>query len=137
MTASVETDFSYQDVEIVLSPTADVDGNSRGRKRDRSQTRPQIRALRAQESSTLRGRSRHRSVSPHPSGACSPSLLSSPTGLRLTRNRPRDARRDHCPSRAASPIRQPSSSMRRRQRTKSRPRPVQLDTEPQALTLEP
>jgi branched-chain amino acid aminotransferase len=134
MEASNETEHSYQEAEIIQSPTADVE-SSRGRKRHRSQTRPEIRAIRAQESSTLRGRSRHRSVSPRPSRTCSPSLLSSPTGFRLTgNNRPRGPRRDHCPSRASSPIREPS--LRRRQRTRSRARPVQLDAEQQPLTTE-
>lgn len=72
--------------------------------RGRSTTRGPMGALRCDESSTLRGRS--------PRRASSPLDLVAPT-LRLRR-----ARRDHCPSRVASP-----SGCRAALRPRPRPRP--------------
>lgn len=115
-------------LEMAMPPAADID--MRGRKRHRSPTRPEIRALRTEESSTLRGRSRHRSESPHRSQnrsgarsrASSPARLTS-NALRLAYHaRQREARRDHCPSRASSP--RPVETARRQQRTKSRNKPA-------------
>ncbi|OAR00089.1 hypothetical protein LLEC1_01079 [Akanthomyces lecanii] len=127
MTASITSDVNYP--EMALPHAVDID--MRGRKRHRSPTRPEIRALRTEESSTLRGRSRHRSISPHrsqtrsraQSRARSPAPRTS-NALRLAYHaRQREARRDHCPSRATSP--HPTEPVyRRQQRTKSRNRPA-------------
>jgi hypothetical protein len=80
---------------------------TRGRKRDRSTSRTTVQSARAEESSTLRGRSRQRALSPMdaPSRSHSPSLMTPTTYLLLT-NRLRHARkREHCPSRATSSTR--------------------------------
>ncbi|KAJ6783140.1 hypothetical protein PWT90_01438 [Aphanocladium album] len=130
MTASIASDAGYLD--MAFTHPADID--MRGRTRHRSPTRPEIRALRTEESSTLRGRSRHRSISPHRSQtrsrarsrARSPPPRTS-NALRLAYHaRQREARRDHCPSRATSPHpREPP--YRRQQRTKSRNRPALVE----------
>lgn len=95
---------------------------SRGRKRSRSTSRAATsKSLRPDESSTLRGRSPRRATSPFPlpSRNTSPSILRSPTSQILLYNQLRRARREHCPSRTASPS---DRSFRRRQRTRSRSR---------------
>lgn len=139
MTASVTKDSGYLEMAFPHTSSAAADIDMRGRTRHRSPTRPEIRALRtADESSTLRGRSRHRSVSPHRSQtrsrvrsrARSPAPRTS-NAMRLAYHaRQREARRDHCPSRAASPhanaAREPPYR-RQQQRTKSRNRPALVE----------
>ncbi|KAM4060405.1 hypothetical protein HRG_002028 [Hirsutella rhossiliensis] len=83
---------------IVTPPTADHD-TGRGRRRSRSTNRGDIRSLRTEESSTLRGRSPRRATSPFDLVSRS----SSPTGQILRCSQLRHARREHCPSRVASP----------------------------------
>lgn len=121
MTVVVETGASSHEVSVVVSPVADHD-LGRGRKRDRSQTRASSHSIRADESSTLRGRSRRRATSPfaQPSRSSTPSLMS-PTRQLLLHNRLRDTRREHCPSRKQSPTGRPVLQ-RRRQRSRSRSR---------------
>ncbi|CEJ88132.1 hypothetical protein VHEMI04620 [[Torrubiella] hemipterigena] len=103
-----------------LHRSTDSETVTRGRKRDRSPTRPEIRSLRGDvESSTLRGRSRGRSRS-RPAFRDASSSVRSPSRKRIEHNRPRDARREHCPSRTRSPSRH--RALRRRQRTRSRTR---------------
>ncbi|ATY61024.1 hypothetical protein A9K55_006477 [Cordyceps militaris] len=140
MTASRTSDVGY--LEMALPNTADLD--MRGRKRHRSLTRPEIRALRTtEESSTLRGRSRHRSISPHRSQTRSRARSRARSPVPLTSNalrlayhaRQREARRDHCPSRAASP--HPTEPpYRRQQRTKSRNRPALMELRQMTKTSE-
>lgn len=103
-------------VLVVTPPAADHDVG-RGRKRSRSTNRGDIRSLRTEESSTLRGRSRRRATSPFDLG----SRASSPTGQILRCNQLRHARREHCPSRVASPSDQ-SAPFRSRPRTQNRAR---------------
>ncbi|KAM5348041.1 hypothetical protein ACJ41O_007865 [Fusarium nematophilum] len=125
---------SFAEPPTVVSPTAENDV-MRGRKRERSMTRgTNLRALRAapsDESSTLRGRSRRRAVSPslgYTSRASSPRRVLSPTRRRLLHAR---LRREHCPSRVASPVEQ-QRPFRRRQRTRSRSRGPRLEMELEA-----
>jgi hypothetical protein len=102
---------------------------SRGRKRSRSSSRATgTKSLRPDESSTLRGRSPRRATSPFPlpSRNTSPSVLRSPTSHILLYNQLRRARREHCPSRTASP----GDRGLRRQRTRSRSRRPRRDHEP-------
>ncbi|KAH7328373.1 hypothetical protein B0I35DRAFT_16727 [Stachybotrys elegans] len=104
----------------------------RGRKRDRSMTRTNVRSLRTEESSTLRGRSPRRATSPvgYASRHATPSLLS-PTRHLLLQNRlhfARQSRREHCPSRSIRvPEARALSPRRYRSRSRSRgPRSVAL-----------
>lgn len=135
---TIMTSAVVHDSPLLMAPPPPSDHEStiRGRKRDRSMTRPSasIRAIRcapSDESSTLRGRSRHRATSPwgsqHASAASrasSPSLLS-PTRKRLLHVR---LRREHCPSRIATPPAQEQQrTLRRRQRTRSRSRGPQYE----------
>ncbi|KAM0202851.1 hypothetical protein ACHAPA_000721 [Fusarium lateritium] len=96
---------SYSEPPTMISPTADHDV-LRGRKRERSMTRGSVRSFRAappDESSNLRGRSRRRAASPalsYTSQPSSPRRVPSPTRRRLLHAR---LRREHCPSRVASP----------------------------------
>lgn len=116
----------YHEASLAVLPTSDHD-HSRGRKRDRVSTRPDVKSVRPDESSTLRGRSRRRSPSPHSlvSRDTSPTVMS-PTRRLLLRGRLRESRREHCPSRAASPSQQ---AFRRQQRTRSRSRGPRLEQE--------
>ncbi|SPJ70763.1 uncharacterized protein FTOL_00491 [Fusarium torulosum] len=99
---------SYSEPPAIISPTADHDV-LRGRKRERSMTRGSVRSFRAappDESSNLRGRSRRRAASPalsYTSRPSSPRRVPSPTRRRLLHAR---LRREHCPSRVASPAEQ-------------------------------
>lgn len=107
---------------LELTMTAEHESSgTRGRKRDRSMTRTSVKdkPLRAEESSTLRGRSRQRATSPMAvaSRNSSPSLMS-PTRHLLLYNRLRESRREHCPSRVPSP--RGKTTMRRRTRSRSR-----------------
>ena len=113
----------------MFSPSGDHDG-MRGRKRDRSGTRSSVRTIRcppSEDASTLRGRSRHRATSPwgYTSRAPSPSVNST-NRKRLLHAR---LRREHCPSRVATPAKE---QIRRRQRTRSRSRGPQFDLEVEA-----
>ncbi|CAM1511600.1 Fc.00g091130.m01.CDS01 [Cosmosporella sp. VM-42] len=113
----------------IMAPAAEHDG-IRGRKRDRSVTRSSVRTIRcppSEDASTLRGRSRHRATSPwgYTSRAASPSV-NSPNRKRLLHAR---LRREHCPSRVATPAQE---QIRRRQRTRSRSRGPQFDHEVEA-----
>lgn len=123
---------SFAEPPTIVSPAADHDG-MRGRKRERSMTRGNVRSIRcapSDESSTLRGRSRRRAVSPalsYTSRASSPRRVLSPTRRRLLHAR---LRREHCPSRVASPIEQQRPL--RRQRTRSRSRGPRLEMELEA-----
>lgn len=86
-------------------PSMQVSDMMRGRTRHRCHNRDSApNSERADESSTLRGRSRQRALSPRGSASRnqSPSLLSPTRHLALS-NRFRDSRREHCPSRATSP----------------------------------
>ncbi|KAH7017310.1 hypothetical protein EDB80DRAFT_280684 [Ilyonectria destructans] len=120
---------TFAEPTIIVSPTADHDA-MRGRKRDRSMNRRSVRPIRcapSDECSTLRGRSRRRATSPalgYSSRATSP-RVSSPTRKRLLHAR---LRREHCPSRVASPVEQ-QQVFRRRQRTRSRSRGPRADME--------
>jgi hypothetical protein len=110
--------------------------SSRGRQRGRSLTRSREprKPLRADETSTLRGRSRQRALSPlgarsprNTSASASASLMSPPRQLLHNLRIPNSRRREHCPSRATSPSRpsrpsSPSSLVARRTRTRSRRR---------------
>ncbi|RSL44693.1 hypothetical protein CEP53_011105 [Fusarium sp. AF-6] len=124
---------SFAEPPTIVSPVADHD-SMRGRKRERSMTRGNVRSIRcapSDESSTLRGRSRRRAVSPsigYTSRASSPRRVLSPTRRRLLHAR---LRREHCPSRVASPIEQ-QRPLRRRQRTRSRSRGPRLEMELEA-----
>ncbi|KAM0432787.1 hypothetical protein ACHAPT_004489 [Fusarium lateritium] len=125
---------SFAEPPTIVSPSADHDA-MRGRKRERSMTRGgnvrSIRCAPSDESSTLRGRSRRRAVSPslgYTSRASSPRRVLSPTRRRLLHAR---LRREHCPSRVASPIEQ-QRPFRRRQRTRSRSRGPRLEMELEA-----
>ncbi|KAH0532075.1 hypothetical protein TsFJ059_000814 [Trichoderma semiorbis] len=95
---------SFRDIKMTVVPPTDLDG-SRGRTRDRNI--PNSKNLRPDESSTLRGRSRRRSVSPFSltSRTSSPAVKPSANRLML-HNRMREKRREHCPSRYASPANQ-------------------------------
>jgi hypothetical protein len=106
----------------VMPMSVDLD-DSRGRRRDRSQPRASASSLRTDESSTLRGRSRHRAVSPHTQSSRTSTLSS--TRQLLLQNRLRDTRREHCPSRKQSPSGQ--SILMRRQRSRSRTRTSQFE----------
>ncbi|KAG6040553.1 hypothetical protein E4U41_000189 [Claviceps citrina] len=106
------------------------DDVSRGRKRSRSLSRAaRSKSLRPDESSTLRGRSPRRATSPFQlhSRNTSPTTLRSSTSQLLLCNQLRRARREHCPSRTASPT---ERTVRRRQRTRSRSRKPRRDHEP-------
>jgi len=88
----------------------------RGRTRDRSHNRSSLNNDRSDrlEASTLRGRSRQRASSPHDSSRNPSGSLLSPT-RQILYNRLHYPRREHCPSRAPSPVGQ-----RRRTRSRSR-----------------
>ena len=102
-----------------LHRPTDPEAVTRGRKRNRSPTRPEIRSLRSDvEASTLRGRSRCRSRSR--ASFRELSSLRSPSRKRVERSRPRELRREHCPSRAPSRAPSRPRTQRRRQRTQSR-----------------
>ncbi|KAF4993937.1 hypothetical protein FGRMN_6125 [Fusarium graminum] len=127
---------SYAEPSAMISPTADHDV-LRGRKRERSMTRGNVREFRAapaDESSNLRGRSRRRAASPvvsYISRPSSPRRVPSPTRRRLLHAR---LRREHCPSRVASPVEQQFQlqqhrPVRRRQRTRSQSRGPRLEME--------
>ncbi|KAH6895806.1 hypothetical protein B0T10DRAFT_545434 [Thelonectria olida] len=128
MTAGV---VPFEPTVIVSVPAADHDA-MRGRRRDRSMTRGNVRAIRcapSDECSTLRGRSRRRANSPalsYSSRAPSP-RVPSPTRRRLLHAR---IRREHCPSRVSSPVEPQQVVFRRRQRTRSRSRGPRMDVEP-------
>ncbi|KAF4471511.1 branched-chain amino acid aminotransferase [Fusarium albosuccineum] len=134
MTARVAPlNSAFAEPPTIISPTAEHDV-MRGRKRERSMTRGNVRSIRcapSDESSTLRGRSRRRAVSPslgYTSRASSPRRVLSPTRRRLLHAR---LRREHCPSRVASPVEQ-QRPFRRRQRTRSRSRGPRLEMELEA-----
>ncbi|EGU84235.1 hypothetical protein FOPG_07086 [Fusarium oxysporum f. sp. conglutinans race 2 54008] len=125
---------SYTEPPAIVSPNADHDV-LRGRKRERSMTRGSVRPFRAapaDESSNLRGRSRRRAASPalsYTSQPSSPRRVPSPTRRRLLHAR---LRREHCPSRVASPVEQQLQQhrpVRRRQRTRSQSRGPRLEME--------
>ncbi|OBS21995.1 hypothetical protein FPOA_08332 [Fusarium poae] len=127
---------SYTEPSTTMSPAADHDV-LRGRKRERSMTRGSVRTFRAapaDESSNLRGRSRRRAASPalsYTSRPSSPRRVPSPTRRRLLHAR---LRREHCPSRVASPVEQQQQQqqhrpIRRRQRTRSQSRGPRLEME--------
>ncbi|KAG6198463.1 hypothetical protein E4U25_001640 [Claviceps purpurea] len=107
-----------------------VDDVSRGRKRSRSlsrTTRP--KSLQPDESSTFRGRSPRRATSPiqlHSRNA-SPTSLRPSTSQLVLYCQLRRARREHCPSRTASPT---GRAVRRRQRARSRSHKPRRDHEP-------
>lgn len=131
MTAGATHNSTFVDVPIIVSPSIDYDA-MRGRKRDRSKTRSDRRPIRCapsdSEASTLRGRSRRRATSPalgHTSRTSSPRRVLSPTRRRFLHAR---LRREHCPSRVASPVEHPHM-FRRRQRTRSRSREPRFDLE--------
>ncbi|KAI5463780.1 hypothetical protein BGZ63DRAFT_423096 [Mariannaea sp. PMI_226] len=121
---------SFAEPIILLSPIATDHDAMRGRKRDRSMTRGNVRSIRCappDECSTLRGRSRRRATSPAvglSSPPTSPRVLS-PTRRRLLYAR---IRREHCPSRVASPV-EAQQVFWRRQRTRSRSRGPKIDKE--------
>ncbi|KAF4973852.1 hypothetical protein FZEAL_9198 [Fusarium zealandicum] len=131
MTAGIVLgNLSLAEPNPMVSPPAESDA-MRGRKRERSMTRGNVRSIRcppSDESSTLRGRSRCRAASPSlaytSSRASSPRRVLSPTRRRLLHAR---LRREHCPSRVASPIEQQRPL--RRQRTRSRSRGPRLEME--------
>ncbi|KAF5018658.1 hypothetical protein F66182_9351 [Fusarium sp. NRRL 66182] len=146
MTARVATgSSSFAEPPTIISPTADHDV-LRGRRRERSMTRGSVRSFRAaptDESSNLRGRSRCRAVSPalsFSSRPSSPRRVPSPTKRRLLHAR---LRREHCPSRVASPGEQQQQqqhhhqqqqqqyhrTIRRRQRTRSQSRGPRFEME--------
>ncbi|KAH7150089.1 hypothetical protein B0J13DRAFT_620422 [Dactylonectria estremocensis] len=136
MTAGiVHGSAAFAEPTLIVSPTVEHD-TMRGRKRDRSMTRRTVRSIRcapSDECSTLRGRSRRRATSPalgYSSRTTSPGV-SSPTRRRLLQVR---LRREHCPSRVASPVEQ-QQVFRRRQRTRSRSRGPRADTEPEPPRL--
>ncbi|KAL6914092.1 hypothetical protein FSST1_011852 [Fusarium sambucinum] len=123
---------SYTEPSTTMSPAVDHDV-LRGRKRERSMTRGSVRTFRAapaDESSNLRGRSRRRAASPalsYTSRPSSPRRVPSPTRRRLLHAR---LRREHCPSRVASPVEQQQHRpIRRRQRTRSQSRGPRLEME--------
>ncbi|KAJ6447130.1 reverse transcriptase domain protein [Purpureocillium lavendulum] len=120
---------SFREPTIVVSPAVVDPELSRGRKRSRSTTRTDVKSLRSDESSNLRGRSPRRATSPFGlvSRNTSPSMLS-PTTQILRYNQLRNARREHCPSRTGSPADQ--RPFRRRQRTRSRSRGPGLEQDP-------
>ncbi|KAH6607634.1 branched-chain amino acid aminotransferase [Trichoderma cornu-damae] len=122
---------SFRDIKMTVVPPTDHDG-SRGRTRDRNI--PNSKSLRPDESSTLRGRSRRRSVSPFnlTSRTSSPSVKSSANRLML-HNRLREKRREHCPSRMASPAsqevfqQQQQQQQQKQQRMRSRSRGPRME----------
>jgi len=109
---------SFRDIKMTVVPPSDHDG-FRGRTRDRNM--PSSKNLRPDESSTLRGRSRRRSISPFSltSRTSSPSVKSSANRL-ILHNRLREKRREHCPSRIASPASQDVFQSQQRMRSRSR-----------------
>ncbi|KAL7784057.1 hypothetical protein V8C37DRAFT_396514 [Trichoderma ceciliae] len=117
---------SFRDIKMTVVPPTDHDG-SRGRTRDRNI--PNSKSLRPDESSTLRGRSRRRSVSPFSltSRTSSPSIRSSANRL-ILHNRLREKRREHCPSRIASPATQ-DVFQQQQQRMRSRSRGPRVEKE--------
>lgn len=126
MAPLAETTDAFRDAPVA-GMNEDV---SRGRKRSRSLSRTsRPRSLRPDESSTLRGRSPRRATSPFQlhSRNASPTTLRSPTTQILLYNQLCRARREHCPSRTASPT---DRTVRRRQRTRSRSRKPRRDHEP-------
>lgn len=140
-TTLVPSSASLPEPSIIITsapapaPTGDHDAH-RGRKRDRSSTRSNVRAIRcapSDECSTLRGRSRHRATSPwgQPSRASSPSILSQ-TRKRMLHVHAH-LRRAHCPSRGATPPQEQQRTFRRRQRTRSRSRGPMWDVEREAM----
>lgn len=108
------------DITMTVVPPSNHD-DVRGRTRDRNI--PNSKSLRPDESSTLRGRSRRRSISPFSltSRASSPSVKSSANRL-ILHNRLREKRREHCPSRIASPASQDVFQSQQRMRSRSRGR---------------
>ncbi|TFB03777.1 hypothetical protein CCMA1212_004397 [Trichoderma ghanense] len=122
------TTDSFHNIKMTVVPPPEHDG-SRGRTRDRTVPIPNSKNLRPDESSTLRGRSRRRSVSPFSiaSRGSSPSVKPSTNRLML-HNRLRDKRREHCPSRIASPGN--SEVLHRQTRMRSRSRGPRRDKEP-------
>ncbi|UNI13431.1 hypothetical protein JDV02_000179 [Purpureocillium takamizusanense] len=120
---------SFREPTVAVSLNAGDQELTRGRKRSRSVTRAEVKSLRSDESSNLRGRSPRRATSPFGlvSRNTSPSMLSSTTQL-LRYNQFRNARREHCPSRTGSPADQ--RPFRRRQRTRSRSRGAGLEQDP-------
>lgn len=122
---------TFADSPVMAPPSVEYD-TMRGRKRDRSVTRGDVRSIRCppsdSEASNLRGRSRRRATSPAlglTSRASSPRRVMSPTRRRFLHAR---LRREHCPSRVASPAEHPQM-FRRRQRTRSRSRGPRLELE--------
>ncbi|KAL6881265.1 hypothetical protein J3F83DRAFT_721647 [Trichoderma novae-zelandiae] len=114
------TPGSFHDIKMTVIPPPEHD-NSRGRTRDRDMPITNSKSLRADESSTLRGRSRRRSVSPFSlaSRGSSPSVKPSANRLML-HNRLREKRREHCPSRIASPANPEVLHKQSRMRSRSR-----------------
>ncbi|KAG5982028.1 hypothetical protein E4U54_006433 [Claviceps lovelessii] len=119
MSLPAEKFDNFRDVTTSPGTNDDV---SRGRKRSRSLSRTaRSKSLRPDESSTLRGRSPRRATSPfvlHSRNTSPAALRSSPSHL-LLHSQLRRARREHCPSRTASPA---ERTVRRRQRSRSRGR---------------
>ncbi|PTB70792.1 hypothetical protein BBK36DRAFT_1137445 [Trichoderma citrinoviride] len=122
------TTESFHDIKMTVVPPPEHDA-SRGRTRDRIMPIPNSKNLRPDESSTLRGRSRRRSVSPFSlaSRGSSPSVKPSANRLML-HNRLREKRREHCPSRIASPAN--SEVLHKQTRLRSRSRGPRRDKEP-------
>ncbi|KAK5998692.1 hypothetical protein PT974_01074 [Cladobotryum mycophilum] len=116
---------TYREIALAIGPSTDHD-NMRGRTRDRSVARS--KSIKPDESSTLRGRSRRRSISPftRASRATSPAVLSPANRLQFLHGRLQDKRREHCPSRVSSPV---ERAFRRRQRTRSRSRGPRVEQE--------
>lgn len=117
----------FRDIKMTVIPPPDHDG-FRGRTRDRNV--PTSKSLRPDESSTLRGRSRRRSISPFSltSRTSSPSVKSSANRL-ILHNRLREKRREHCPSRIASPASQDVFQSQQRMRSRSRSRGPRVEQE--------
>jgi len=104
MHTSIDGALVLSESSLLANPAIQVSEIMRGRTRHRNHARGSITSERADESSTLRGRSRQRASSPIGSASRnhSPSLMSPPRHFAL-HNRLRDGRREHCPSRATSP----------------------------------
>jgi hypothetical protein len=117
----VESGTNLRDLPASSASATDPD-SLRGRKRDRSMTRSNVKQMRPDESSTLRGRSPRRATSPfdHTSRTATPSLLS-PTRHLLLHHHIQKARREHCPSRVAASVGQAQLDPRR-PRSRSRGR---------------
>ncbi|KFA77916.1 hypothetical protein S40288_02484 [Stachybotrys chartarum IBT 40288] len=99
----IESGTALREVPASNGSAADPDA-TRGRKRDRSMTRANVKHIRPDESSTLRGRSPRRATSPfdYTSRTTTPALLS-PTRHLLLHHHIQKARREHCPSRGGAP----------------------------------